>query len=122
VIENSLTIGLRLFRKDLGMNQTGTFRHATRQDKANRPAVTQRLKINVPGVIGISPQGGKTASMFAAAPEWQAGDRYVDRNAAWTEPFVEQITMFPAGRHDDQTDMMSQAAAWQFQSSVVAVP
>jgi predicted phage terminase large subunit-like protein len=79
------------------------------EDKANGPSVIQRLKVNVPGVVEINPQGGKVARMFAAAPEWQAGDWYVDRNAAWTDPFVEQITMFPAGRHDDQADMMSQA-------------
>jgi len=29
------------------------------EDKANGPAVVQRLKINVPGVIAINPQGGK---------------------------------------------------------------
>jgi predicted phage terminase large subunit-like protein len=87
------------------------------EDKANGPAVIQRLKINLPGVIAINPQGGKVARMFAAAPEWQAGDWYVDRNAAWTEPFIEQITMFPNGRHDDQSDMMSQAAAWLLQAN-----
>ena len=57
------------------------------ENKASGPAVVQRLKVNVPGVIEINPEGGKTARMFAAAPEWQAGDWYVDRNAAWTEPF-----------------------------------
>jgi hypothetical protein len=36
--------------------------------------VTQRLKVNIPGVIEINPQGGKTARMFSAAAEWQAGD------------------------------------------------
>jgi hypothetical protein len=44
-------------------------------------------------VIEIDPQGGKSARMFAAAPEWQAGDWYVARNAAWTEPFIDQITI-----------------------------
>jgi len=53
------------------------------EDKANGPAVIQRLKINIPGVIAINPQGGKAARMFAVAPEWQAGDWYVDRSAAW---------------------------------------
>jgi predicted phage terminase large subunit-like protein len=67
-------------------------------------------------VIEINPLGGKTARMFAAAPEWQAGDWYVDRNAAWTGPFVEQITTFPAG-HDDMVDAMTQAASWLLQSS-----
>lgn len=91
------------------------------EDKANGPAVVQRLKLNLPGVIAINPQGGKTARMFAAAPEWQAGDWYVDRNAAWTEPFLEQITAFPNAAHDDMADMMSQAAAWLLQASLPTV-
>jgi predicted phage terminase large subunit-like protein len=86
------------------------------EDRANGPAVIQRLKVNIPGVVQINPQGGKIARMFAAAPEWQAGDWYVDRNAAWTGPFIEQITTFPAG-HDDMVDMMSQAASWLLQAS-----
>ena len=91
------------------------------EDKANGPAVVQRLKLNVPGVVGINPQGGKVARMFAAAPEWQAGDWYVDRNAAWTEPFIQQITMFPSAAHDDMADMMTQAAAWLLQRVVNTV-
>ncbi|MGC1416884.1 MAG: phage terminase large subunit [Candidatus Acidiferrum sp.] len=82
------------------------------EDKANGAAVISRLKANVSGVIGIEPQGGKIARMYAAAPEWQAGDWYVERNAAWAEPFVQQITMFPNARHDDEADMMSQASIW----------
>jgi predicted phage terminase large subunit-like protein len=69
----------------------------------------------------VNPQGGKTARMFAAAAEWQAGDWYVDRNAAWTEPFIEQITMFPNAKHDDMADAMSQAAAWLLQTPVHTV-
>ncbi len=77
------------------------------EDKANGPAVIQRLKANVPGVIEINPQGGKTARMFAAAPEWQAGDWYVDRNAAWTRALhraahdVPERPVRRPGRHDD---------------------
>lgn len=85
------------------------------EDKANGPAVIQRLKVSVPGVIEINPQGGKTARMFAASPEWQAGDWYVGRNAAWTGPFIDQITNFPAAAHDDMVDSMTQAAAWLLQ-------
>jgi predicted phage terminase large subunit-like protein len=91
------------------------------EDKANGPAVIQRLKINVPGVVEINPQGGKIARMFAAAAEWQAGDWYVDRNAAWTEPFIQQLTMFPNARNDDMADMMSQASAWLLQRPVNSV-
>ena len=87
------------------------------EDKANGPAVVQRLKMNLPGVIAINPQGGKIARMFAAAPEWQAGDWLLDRNAAWTEPLVEQLITFPNAAHDDMADMMSQAAAWLLQAN-----
>ena len=44
------------------------------EDKANGPAVIQRLQANIPGVVAINPKGGKIARMFAAVPEWQAGD------------------------------------------------
>ena len=91
------------------------------EDKANGPAVTQRLKINIPGVVDINPLGGKIARRFAAEPEWQAGDWYVDRNAAWSEPFIEQITMFPNAAHDDMCDMMSQAAAWLLQADTITL-
>jgi predicted phage terminase large subunit-like protein len=86
------------------------------EDAANGPAVIQRLKVSVPGVIEINPQGGKTARMFAAAPEWQAGDWFLDRNAAWTEPFIQQMTMFPSAAHDDMCDAMTQAAIWLLQA------
>jgi predicted phage terminase large subunit-like protein len=82
------------------------------EDKANGPAVIPRLKADVPEVIGINPQGGKVARMYAAAPEWQAGDWYLPRNAAWTEAFIEQITSFPNARHDDMVNAMTQASAW----------
>lgn len=82
------------------------------EDKANGPAVIQALKKDLTGIIEIEPQGGKVARVFAMAPEWQARDWYVDRNAAWAEPFVQQLTMFPTAAHDDMVDMTSQAAIW----------
>ena len=91
------------------------------EDKANGPAVIQRLKLNVPGVIEINPQGGKIARMFAVAAEWQAGDWLLDRHAAWTADFIDQITMFPNAKNDDMCDSMSQAAAWLLRRVVPAV-
>ena len=82
------------------------------EDKANGPAVITRLKKNVTGVIEVNPQGGKVSRMFAASPEWQAGDWYVDRNAAWRDPFVNQLKMFPNAAYDDMVDMMTQTAIW----------
>lgn len=52
------------------------------------------------------------ARLFAVAAEWEAGDWFLDRNAAWTEPLIEQLTMFPNSAHDDMADALSQAACW----------
>ena len=86
------------------------------EDAANGSAVIERLKRNVPAVVAIKPQGGKLARLHAVVPEWQARDWYVSRNAAWTQPFIEQLIMFPNGRNDDMVDMMTQAAAWLLQT------
>jgi predicted phage terminase large subunit-like protein len=91
------------------------------EDKANGPAVIQRLKATISGVIEINPRGGKTARMFAVAAEWQAGDWLVDRHAAWTSGFIEQITTFPNARNDDMCDSMSQSASWLLQRTVPTV-
>jgi hypothetical protein len=56
--------------------------------------------------------------MFAAAPEWQAGDWHVDRTAAWTEPLRRAGHHFPERGARRHVDMMSQAAAWLLQASV----
>jgi len=58
--------------------------------KANGPAVVQRLRLNVAGVIAINPEGGKTARMFAAAPEWQLRSTY-------QSPAVSTHSVGPAG-------------------------
>ncbi len=91
------------------------------EDKANGPAVVQRLKAIISGVVEINPRGGKIARMFAVAAEWQAGDWLVDRNAAWTPGFIEQITTFPNSKNDDMCDSMSQAAAWLLQTTFPTV-
>jgi predicted phage terminase large subunit-like protein len=82
------------------------------EDKANGSAVIKRLKQTIPGVIAINPEGGKVSRVQAMAPEWQAGDWYVPRNAAWIEPFLTQLLMFPAARNDDMVDATSQAAIY----------
>jgi predicted phage terminase large subunit-like protein len=82
------------------------------EDAANGASVITHLKENISGVIAVNPQGGKMARMVAASPEFQAHDWYVDRNGAWTDKFIEQVTMFPHARHDDISDATSQASIW----------
>lgn len=82
------------------------------EDKANGPAVIQRLKLQVSGIIEIRPQGGKISRVYGVLGEWVAGDWYVARHASWTPGLLEQLTAFPNAKNDDMVDAMSQAAAW----------
>lgn len=79
------------------------------EDKANGSSVIKNLRRHISGVIAIEPEGGKFARMFVAAGAWQSGNWYVDRTAAITEPFIDQLIKFPAAKNDDMADMMSQA-------------
>jgi predicted phage terminase large subunit-like protein len=87
------------------------------EDKANGPAVIKELRREISGVVEINPEGGKVSRFFAMCGEWQAGNWFVDRTAAWTEPFVDSITKFPTGAYDDDCDMVSQAATWLQQNN-----
>ena len=50
--------------------------------------------------------------LVAASPEFQAHNWIIERNGPWTHKVVEQLTMFPAAKHDDIADAVSQAAIW----------
>ncbi len=82
------------------------------EDKANGPAAIKALRLKVAGVIAINPEGNKISRVFAMSGEWQAGNWYVDRTAAWTEPFIAQLCNFPNAAHDDMVDAVSQAAVY----------
>jgi len=82
------------------------------EDKANGPAVIKSMRREISGIVEIEPEGGKISRMFAVCGEWQAGNWYVDRTAAWTEPFITSICNFPTHKYDDDVDMMTQAASW----------
>ena len=81
------------------------------EDKANGPAIVAVLKHEVPGLIEVSPQGGKEARAAAVAPQVEAGNVYLPDPsiAPWIADFVEEAAAFPTGAHDDQVDAMSQA-------------
>ena len=86
------------------------------EDKANGPALESMLKDRVPGLIMVSPKGGKMARTQAISPMVEAGQVYVPtrRNApTWIDETLEEWTKFPFGRYDDRVDTMTQALAWQ---------
>jgi predicted phage terminase large subunit-like protein len=82
------------------------------EEAASGVAVLQRLKVNVTGVVGVVPRGGKMSRMMAASPEFQAGDWFFSRNASVTQLLTSQLISFPNTAHDDLVDCISQASAW----------
>lgn len=82
------------------------------EDKANGSAIIKNLRRKIAGVIEINPEGGKLARLFASSGEWQSGNWYVSRTAAWTEPFITQLITFPNAANDDMVDMMTQVCVW----------
>lgn len=81
------------------------------EDKANGPAVVQMLAKRVPGLISVSPEGGKMARAYAVQPLFEAGNVHLPAPAIapWVEEYVHNITSFPGARTDDDMDSTSQA-------------
>ncbi len=89
------------------------------EDKANGPAILDVLKDKVPGLVAVTPEGGKIARASAVEPLFAAGQvwlphetdaRYPDgrRGAPWVPAYVHELVTFPAGAHDDQVDATTQ--------------
>lgn len=81
------------------------------EDKANGPAIVATLRSEIPGIIEVTPEGGKVARANAIAWQIEAGNVYLPSPAtnAWVDVFIEECTSFPNGEHDDQVDSMTQA-------------
>ncbi len=84
------------------------------EDKANGTAVMDVLKKELPGIIPVEPFGGKIVRATATTAVAEAGNVYIPDPsiAGWIGDFVEEMSAFPTGSHDDQVDCYSQANAW----------
>ncbi len=81
------------------------------EDKANGPAVIDTLKVKVPGIIPIEPDGSKLARAHAVTSYWEAGNVFIPNQseAPWVKDFTAELLSFPASANDDQVDAMTQA-------------
>ena len=81
------------------------------------------LQHEIQGLVAVNPAGGKVARAQAASPQIEAGNVYLlhPAYASWVEDFLEECAAFPAGRHDDQVDAMTQALNRQLGDSIYAL-
>lgn len=86
------------------------------EDKANGPAVIRSLQTRIPGLVPVEPDGGKYARAVAVQPFTASGavilpDPGVLPNV---QDLVEEAKAFPAGKHDDAVDALTQALGQLF--------
>jgi predicted phage terminase large subunit-like protein len=86
------------------------------EDKANGSAVINTLSGVIPGVVAVTPEGGKAARGFAMQPEQEVGciwlpDPTEDPDI---ETFLSASSSFTGaeGGDDDEVDSMTQAINW----------
>jgi len=80
------------------------------EDTANGPAVINFLKAEIPGLIPVKPEGGKSSRVQAASANAESGNVYLPHPsiAPWVDGFIDECAMFPNGTFDDQPDAWSQ--------------
>jgi predicted phage terminase large subunit-like protein len=86
------------------------------EDKANGPAIVEELKADADfgaAVIAIDPQGDKFSRANASSADVEAGAVYLPEGAEWTTAFVKTFAGFPAVKHDDDVDALSQFINWR---------
>jgi predicted phage terminase large subunit-like protein len=78
--------------------------------RANGDAIINTLKLDVPGVIGLEPEGGKESRIKAAGVFMEAGNVWLPATALdKTGELIEEAVSFPLASHDDGIDMLSYA-------------
>jgi predicted phage terminase large subunit-like protein len=81
------------------------------EDKANGSAILDKFQKKFRRMIAIEPKGDKVERAEAVAPLFMAGDIYLPHPsiAPWIEDYINEMKIFPNGKHDDQVDSTTQA-------------
>ena len=79
------------------------------EKKGSGLSLIQDLRRDNIHAIGITPEGDKIIRMAAQTAPIEAGAVHLPARAPWVEEFKKEILSFPASKHDDQIDALSQA-------------
>jgi len=80
------------------------------EDAANGAPLIQTLRGNLKGakLFPVTPKGDKFSRGLACVGMITSGRVHIPADAPWVDTFLDEIRVFPGGRHDDQVDAMSQ--------------
>src|SRR5262249_56512914 len=83
------------------------------EDTGHGTALIQELRdSSVLDTIPIRPEADKITRMSAQSAKIEAGRLFLPAKASWLDDFKAELLAFPAGRHDDQADALSQFLGW----------
>lgn len=80
-------------------------------------AAYQMLSQKVPGLIGFKPEKSKVARASGIVPMVEAGNIFLPASAPWLEAFINEFSLFPASKNDDQVDSLTMAINYMSQRS-----
>jgi predicted phage terminase large subunit-like protein len=85
------------------------------EDKASGTQLIQELSYegsyNVQG-YQPGPNQDKVMRMYSCCSFIENGFLYLPEKAEWLAEYVNELTVFPSGKYDDQVDSTSQAIEW----------
>jgi predicted phage terminase large subunit-like protein len=91
---------------------------------ANGEAILDTLESEIPGILGVKPEGSKEARAQSISPLMESGQVYLpdmDQNP-WVQEFVEEFANFPNARFDDIVDSTSMALRYLRQMIIDFIP
>jgi predicted phage terminase large subunit-like protein len=84
------------------------------EDKGSGTSLIQDLKRENIHAIAIKPESEKIIRMHKHTARIEAGSVFLPHQAPWLDAFRTELLAFPAGRHDDQVDALSQGLEYGF--------
>lgn len=84
------------------------------EDKASGTQLIQELTYEVHNIRSYDPgpNRDKVMRMFSCCNLIESGSVYLPEKAEWLREYINELTVFPNGKHDDQVDSTSQALDW----------
>ena len=84
------------------------------ENKGSGMPLIQDLKRDNIHAIAIEPKDDKVMRMNAQTARIEAGSIYLPQRAEWLDEFRKELLAFPASRHNDQIDALSQGLDYAF--------
>ena len=88
-------------------------RHVLVEDAGTGTSLVQELRGKVTGIIAVKPEGDKRSRMAVASAKFREGLVLLPEHAPWLNDLEDELFAFPASRHDDQCDSISQALLYK---------